>query len=58
MNEEDIDLWLHTIGYNLFTIPNLTYPEIEMLIETKNRETKKKNREAEKAKRKAKNKRR
>jgi hypothetical protein len=45
---------LHTLGYNLFTIPGLTYPEIGMLIEAKNREIKKKNKEAKKAERKSK----
>jgi len=53
-----MDLWLHTQGYNFFTIPNLTYPEINSLVAAKNREIKKKNRENKKAERKAKSKRR
>lgn len=48
-------LWLHeTCGYNYFNIPKLTYPEIEDLIEAKNRQIKKKNQESKKMEAKAK----
>ena len=47
-------LWLHKQGYTYFSIPKLTYLEINSLIDAKNRENKKKEREAKKAERKAK----
>jgi len=47
-------LWLHKNGYNYFSIPRLTYPEIISLVDAKNRQIKKQNREVKKAERKAK----
>jgi len=42
-------LWLHKQGYNFFTIPQLTYPETNSLIEPHNRNVIKKERDAKRA---------
>lgn len=34
-------MWLHKQGYTYFTIPQLTYPEINSLVSASNRSTKK-----------------
>ena len=47
-------LWLHKRGYTFFDIPRLTYPEIKMLTNAKNRQVKKQEQESKKAQRKAK----
>jgi len=48
-------LWLHECcGYNYFNIPNLTYVEINSLVDAKNRMAKKQEREHKRASRKSK----
>ena len=47
-------LWLHNQGYTYFTIPKLTYPEIEGLVSAKNRKVKKQIAEQKKMERKTK----
>ena len=47
-------LWLHSQGYNYFTIPKLTYPEIMGLVHAKNREVKKQEMEQKRMARKSK----
>ena len=49
-----MDLWLHEIGYNYFTIPKLTYIEINGLVKAYNRKMKTQQREMKKASRKRK----
>jgi len=51
-------LFLHEKGYTFFSIPKLTYPEIESLVNAVNRRTKKEEMEQKKAKRKSGGKRR
>ena len=47
-------LWLHECcGYNLFSIPKLTYVEINTLVDAKNRQMKKQEKEQKKAERKS-----
>ncbi len=45
-------LFLHKHGYTYFSIPNLIYPEIESLVDAKNRQTKKQEQEQKKMARK------
>jgi len=47
-------LFLHKQGYTFFSIPDLTYPEINDLVEAKNRQMKKQQQETKKAERKSK----
>lgn len=48
-------LYLHEkCGYNFFNIPDLTYPEINSLVESKNRQMKKQEQEQKRAERKSK----
>jgi len=44
--------FLHKKGYTYFTIPNLTYPEINGLVDSANRSTKKQEQEQKKMERK------
>ena len=46
-------LFLHEKGYTFFTIPNLTYFEIDKLVDACNRRVKNQEKEAKKAKQKA-----
>ena len=47
-------LWLHEkCGYNVFNIPNLTYSEMNTLVNAKNRQIKKQEKEQKKAERKS-----
>lgn len=50
-------LWLHGKGYTFFTIPKLTYPEINQLVSAFNRKMKKEERENKRASEKARRKR-
>jgi len=45
-------LWLHEHNYNFFDIPKLTYPEINLLVETHNRRMKQQERNQKRASRK------
>ncbi len=47
-------LFLHEQGYNFFNISKLTYPEIDSLIGSKNRQVKKQEQAQKRAQRKAK----
>ena len=47
-------LFLHEHGYNFFSIPRLTYPEIDALINAKNRQVKKQEQSQKRAQRKSK----
>ena len=47
-------LFLHEHGYNFFNISKLTYPEIDALINAKNRQIKKQEQASKRAQRKAK----
>lgn len=46
--------WLHSQGYTFFSIPKLTYNEIKMLANAKDRQTKKEKSEQKRMERKAK----
>ena len=50
--------WLHSQGYTFFTIPKLTYPEINTLIQGHNWDVKQQEVAQKKAERKAKTKKR
>lgn len=52
-----MSLWLHDQGYTFFSIPRLTYLEIKMLVNAKNRKSKKESLEYKKMERKSKMKR-
>ena len=47
-------LFLHENGYNFFNLSKLTYPEINILINAKNRKIKEEERQMKKAQRKSK----
>jgi len=47
-------LWLHSQGYTFFSIPRLTYPEIKMIVNAKNRQVKKQESEQKRMERKSK----
>ena len=51
-SEADMTLFLHEKGYTYFTIPNLTYPEMNNLVESVNRRTKKQEKEQKRTERK------
>ena len=50
-------LWLHERGYTFYSIPQLTYGEIGMLVDAHNRKVKKEKQESNKAKRQSKSRR-
>ncbi len=47
-------LWLHKQGYNYFSIPKLTYPEINVLVDSCSRGIKREEKEMKKQQRKSK----
>lgn len=49
-----MSLFLHEKGYTYFTIPDLTYPEMNEIVEAANRRAKKQEREQKKAEKKSK----
>lgn len=50
-------LWLHSQGYNYFNLPRLTYPEINGLVDAKDRQLKKQQAERRKMEQRNKNRR-
>ena len=54
MNEKETIYFLHEMGYTLFTVGGLTYPEINALVEVSNKKIKEKERAQKRAQQKAK----